>query len=187
MAQRPPLIPLPLVPRAIAAPLFVAALVGCAPMVQAQAPAQAVSPPATAATAAAPTAAAHDSTPPLVNGVELSGVSSTIAIERPISGHLVSLNARYKLRSTMTVFEPGGYIGAHHHAGPGMRYVLSGELTSVEAGHTHVYRRGDWFYESGDTLSVVSNRSSERDTILNFEILPADWYGPSTMPAPGTR
>jgi quercetin dioxygenase-like cupin family protein len=185
-----PLLQLPLVPRVIAVSFLAAALMGCAPTARAQSPAQlasASSPAAAPVTAAAASAATRDSTPPMVNGVEMSGVNSTIALERPVTGHLVSLNGRYKLRGTMTIFEPGGYMGAHHHAGPGLRYVLAGELTYVEAGRTHVFRRGDWFYESGDTLNTAANRSAERDTILNFEILPADWYGASTMPAPGSH
>jgi quercetin dioxygenase-like cupin family protein len=175
-----------LISQGLAAPLLAASLAGCAPQARAQSaakPVTAMPPPAVAPVVAA---APRDSTP-MVNGVEMSGVASSIALERPVSGHLVSLNGRYKLRGTMTVFEPGGYMGAHHHAGPGMRYVLAGELTSVEGGRTHVYRRGDWFYESGDTLNTVANHSAGRDTILNFEILPADWFGPSTMAAPTSR
>jgi quercetin dioxygenase-like cupin family protein len=169
----------------IAAPLLAASLAGCAPAARAQSPAAPVAmpPPVVAPVVAA---APRDTTP-TVNGVETSGIASTVALERQVSGHLVSLNGRYKLRGTMTVFEPGGYMGAHHHAGPGMRYMLAGELTSVEGGRTHVYRRGDWFYESGDTLNTVANHSAGRDTILNFEILPADWFGPSTMPAPSSH
>lgn len=182
MTQRALVCPPP-VRRRFAAPLFVVLLAGCAPLALAQAPAQTSAP----RPVAAPAAASPDSAPPLVNGVEMSGMNSTIMLEKPVSGHLVSLNGRYKLRGTLTIFEPGGYMGGHHHAGPGMRYVLAGELTYVEGGRTRVFRRGDWFYESGDTLHTVANHSAGRDTILNFEILPADWYGPSTMPAPGAR
>jgi quercetin dioxygenase-like cupin family protein len=132
-------------------------------------------------------AAPRDTTPPLVNGVETVGLTSSIALERTLSGHLVSLNGRYKLRGTVTVFDPGGHLGAHHHAGPGLRYVLAGDLTYTQAGRSHVFHRGDWFYESGDTLSTTANHSAAPDTILNFEILPADWFGPSTMPAPGSH
>jgi len=172
--------------RVLAASLLLASLANCAPQVRAQPAAKPVtaSPPAAGPIAAV---APRDTTPPMVNGVEMSGVNSTIELERPVSGHLVSLNGHYKLRGTMTIFEPGGHMGAHHHAGPGMRYVLAGELTYVEGGRTRLFRRGDWFYEAGDTVHTVANRSADRDTILNFEILPADWFGPSTMPAPGTR
>jgi quercetin dioxygenase-like cupin family protein len=169
-------------PRIIAASGLLAMLYSCTPAARASAPVSAPTAPPVVTPVVA--AAAKDSTPPTVNGVVVTGVTSNVMLERGVSGHLVSLNGRYKLRATMAIFEPGGYIGGHHHAGPGIRYVLAGELTSVEAGRTHIYHRGDWFYESGDTLSTVSNHGAQRDTILNFEILPADWYGPSTMPAP---
>lgn len=186
MTQRPMPHMLQLASRVIAASLFLASLANCAPQARAQPAARPVtaSPPAAGPVAMA---APRDTTPPMVNGVEMSGMNSTIMLERTVSGHLVSLNGRYKLRGTMTVFDPGGHLGGHNHAGPGIRYVLAGELTYVEAGRTHIYRRGDWFYESGDSLHTAANRSAEPDTILNFEILPADWYGPSTMPAPGSR
>ena len=189
LTQQSRLHPLALLSNVIAALLLAAALWGCAPTARAQTPAQPAGANLTATppvTAAVVTPAPRDSTP-MVNGVEMSGINSTIALERPVTGHLVSLNGRYKLRGTMTIFEPGGYMGPHHHAGPGIRYVLAGELTYVEGGRTRMFRRGDWFYESGDTLHTVANHSADRDTILNFEILPADWFGASTMPAPGNR
>jgi quercetin dioxygenase-like cupin family protein len=177
---------LQLASRVIAASLFLASLANCAPQARAQSAARPVTaaPPAAGPVAVA---APRDTTPPMVNGVETVGLTSSVALERTLSGHLVSLNGRYKLRGTMTVFDPGGYMGAHHHAGPGLRYVLAGDLTYTQAGRSHVFHRGDWFYESGDTLSTAANHSVAPDTILNFEILPADWFGPSTMPAPGSR
>ena len=190
MKRVAPLHPIPAVPRRLAAPLLALVLAGCTPLASAQPnKAPTAPPPAPVASnqAATPTSAARDTTPPLVNGVEMVGITNSTALERTVSGHLVTLNGRYKLRGTMTVFEPGGHIGGHHHAGPGLRYVLAGELTYSEAGRTHVFRRGDWFFESGDTTSSAANKSADRDTILNFEILPADWFGPSTMQAPSSR
>ena len=125
----------------------------------------------------------HTGTP----GVELTGVTSEVRIERVLSGHLMSINGRYKVRATVTVYEPGGSIGPHHHAGPGLRYVQAGELTYIRPGRTTLYRAGDWFYESGDTVHTAINRSAGRDTILNIEILPVDWFGSSAMPAPGAH
>jgi quercetin dioxygenase-like cupin family protein len=46
-----------------------------------------------------------------------------------IFGHLTELNGKFKLRATELTFAPDGYIGVHHHVGPGVRYVISGELT----------------------------------------------------------
>ena len=61
--------------------------------------------------------------------VDKKGSSSTVKFEHLISGHLKDLNDKYKFRVTETTYQPGGYIGEHHHVGPGIRYVVSGELT----------------------------------------------------------
>ena len=43
-----------------------------------------------------------------------------------LSGYLDELNGRTSSRSPELVLEPGGYVGEHHHAGPGIRQVTSG-------------------------------------------------------------
>ena len=62
--------------------------------------------------------------------VETRSVTSVIKIDEVIFGHLAELNGRFKLRATELTFAPDGYIGVHHHIGPGIRYVISGELHS---------------------------------------------------------
>ena len=59
--------------------------------------------------------------------VEARGVTSEVKIEDVIFGHLTELNGKFKLRATELTFAPDGYIGVHHHIGPGIRYVISGE------------------------------------------------------------
>src|SRR5262249_48147770 len=61
-------------------------------------------------------------------------------------GHLPELNGKFKLRATEFTFAPGGYIGVHHHIGPGIRYVISGELTFAEGGQETVYKAGEYYY-----------------------------------------
>jgi quercetin dioxygenase-like cupin family protein len=58
--------------------------------------------------------------------VEVRGVTSEVKIEEVTFGHLTELNDKFKMRATEFVLEPGAFIGAHHHAGPGIRYILSG-------------------------------------------------------------
>src|SRR5215475_5253693 len=64
--------------------------------------------------------------------VEVRGVTSVIKIEEVTFGHLSELNGKFKLRATELTFAPGAVIGGHHHVGPGIRYVISGELTFTE-------------------------------------------------------
>lgn len=119
-----------------------------------------------------------------VGVVEKAGMDSKIAFEHVISGHLADLNGRYKLRVTETVYAPGGHIGPHHHAGPGIRLVLTGELTYIQGNKTTVYKTGDYIFESGDISHTAYNKTTVPVRILNFEILPLDWRGTSPMPVP---
>jgi quercetin dioxygenase-like cupin family protein len=74
--------------------------------------------------------------------VEKNGQTSQVKLEAPVAGHLVELNGEYKLRASETIYEPGGYIGEHHHSGPGIRYVAEGELTYVQGPKTTIYKKG---------------------------------------------
>lgn len=114
--------------------------------------------------------------------VERKGVASTVKLDQAMSGYLTALNGKYKLVATETTFEPGGLVGDHHHVGPGIRYVVSGELTLVGEGKTRIYKAGDYFYESGDVTTAASNKGKTPTRIINFEILPADLKGGSAVP-----
>jgi quercetin dioxygenase-like cupin family protein len=66
--------------------------------------------------------------------VDAKGVTPTVKLEEVLSGHLPELNDKFKLRVTEVTIAPGGYLGEHHHAGPGIRLVASGKLTFTQAG-----------------------------------------------------
>lgn len=107
---------------------------------------------------------------------------SIIKIEQVISGHLTELNGKYKVRVTETIYKPGGFIGEHHHVGPGIRYVASGQLTYVQRDKTTVYNEGSYFYESGDVTHTAFNKTNAPVKVLNFEVLPVNWVGSSAVP-----
>ena len=113
-----------------------------------------------------------------------AGMESKTAFEHVISGHLSELSGKYKLRVTETTYAPGGHIGEHHHSGPGVRLVQSGELTYVQGEKTTVYTTGDYIYESGDVTHTAFNKTNGPVRILNFEILPVNWQGASPTPVP---
>jgi quercetin dioxygenase-like cupin family protein len=115
--------------------------------------------------------------------VDTKGLTARIKHESPISGYLGELNGRYKLRVTELVLEPGGYVGDHHHAGPGIRQVTSGYMTYVLPEKTHVYGPGDFFFESGDVTHTAQNKTDAPMVHVLFEILPVELKGPSIMPA----
>ncbi len=51
--------------------------------------------------------------------VESEGKYGKIKIDEVVAGHLTELNGRYRLRVAEVTYDPGGYIGSHHHVGPG--------------------------------------------------------------------
>lgn len=114
--------------------------------------------------------------------VDTKGLTAKIKFESVLSGYLGELNGKYKLRVTELVLEPGGYVGEHHHAGPGIRQVTSGYMTYVLPDKTVVHGPGDFFFESGDVNHTAQNKTDAPMVHVLFEILPAEHKGPSIMP-----
>jgi quercetin dioxygenase-like cupin family protein len=81
--------------------------------------------------------------------VQTRGITSVIKMDEIIFGHLTELNAKFKLCATELTFAPDGFVGIHHHIGPGIRYVISGELTFTEEGQETVYKAGEYYFETG--------------------------------------
>jgi len=114
--------------------------------------------------------------------VEARGITSAIKLEEIIFGHLVELNGKFKLRATEVTFAPDAYLGVHHHIGPGIRYVISGEVTFTEGGQSTIYKAGEYFFETGNLPHTAQNQTNLPLRILFFEILPKDWAGPTVIP-----
>jgi quercetin dioxygenase-like cupin family protein len=114
-------------------------------------------------------------------GVEARGVTAKVRLEEVISSHLADLNGKFKVRATEVTFAPEAYLGVHHHVGPGIRYVLSGTLTFTEAGRATTYKAGDYFYETGNFAHTAKNKTKAPLRVIFFEILPADWVGPTVI------
>jgi quercetin dioxygenase-like cupin family protein len=113
--------------------------------------------------------------------VETRGVTSEIKIDEVLFGHLTELNGKFKLRATELTFAPDGHVGVHHHIGPGIRYVISGELTFAEGGNETVYKAGEYFFETGNLAHTAQNKTSVPLRILVVEILPKDWTTPAMI------
>ena len=113
--------------------------------------------------------------------VETRSVTSVIKIDEVIFGHLTELNGRFKLRATELTFAPDGYIGVHHHIGPGIRYVISGELTFAEGGQETIYKAGEYFFETGNLAHTAQNKTNVPLRLLVVEILPKDWTAPAMI------
>jgi len=113
--------------------------------------------------------------------MDRKGATGAVKLEQVISGYLTDVNGKYKLRVTESNYEPGGYIGEHHHVGPGIRYLAAGEWTTVADGKATIRKAGDYWYSSGDKTGSSSNKGKSLVRIINFEILPADWKGGSAI------
>jgi quercetin dioxygenase-like cupin family protein len=136
-----------------------------------------------AALVSRPGQVAAQASSPAPGKVDTKGLTAKIKFESVLSGYLTELNGKYKLRVTELVLEPGGYVGEHHHAGPGIRQVTSGHMTYVLPDKTLVYGPGDFFFESGDVTHTAQNKTDAPMVHVLLEILPADHRGPSIMPA----
>ena len=114
--------------------------------------------------------------------VEVRGVTAEVKIEEVTFGHLTELNDRFKMRATEFVLAPGAFIGAHHHAGPGIRYILSGEITITEGGIVTVYKAGDYYYETGNIAHTAENKADVPLRFIVVEMIPKTWSGPAVIP-----
>ena len=113
--------------------------------------------------------------------VETRAVTSDVKIEEVIFGHLTELNGKFKLRATELTFAPDGYVGVHHHVGPGIRYVISGELTFAEGGQETIYKAGEYFFETGNLAHTAQNKTNMPLRVLVVEIIPKDWTAPAIL------
>ena len=122
--------------------------------------------------------------------VDTKGVTAKILYEAPVTGgHLAELKGKYKMRITEISIAAGGHVGDHNHVGPGIRQMTVGEMEYIMPPMTHVYRAGDYFFETGDISHRVLNKSGTLNTHLLFEILPVELSGaslilPRDKPAP---
>jgi quercetin dioxygenase-like cupin family protein len=85
------------------------------------------------------------------------------------------------LRATEFTFAPDAYLGVHHHVGPGVRYVISGELIFTEGGQETVYKAGDSYFETGNLAHTAQNKTKLPLRVLAVEIIPKDWTGPTVV------
>lgn len=105
--------------------------------------------------------------------VEVKGFHSRVRARMTELGHLRELSGKYQLRVTEITIDPEGYMKPHHHLGPGVRCIVSGELTYVFRGATTIYRAGDCFTETGDESHEARNAGPAPVVLHNSELLPA--------------
>jgi len=105
--------------------------------------------------------------------IDLKGFHGKLRAQLHELGYLSELNGKYQLRLTEITIDPKGYMKDHHHSGPGIRCVVSGELTYVINSQKALYKTGDCFTERGDITHTSANAKSKPVKLLNFELLPS--------------
>lgn len=117
--------------------------------------------------------------------VDIKGFTRKNIEEQVLAGYLTELNGKYKMTVARFTFEPGGHVGPHHHAGPGYRCVLSGEVTNIqEDGKSAVYKAGECYWETGDKSHTPRNNGDKEAVGLMIELLPVSLTGSSLLPVP---
>jgi quercetin dioxygenase-like cupin family protein len=104
-----------------------------------------------------------------VCAVEAQGVNRQVLKEEALEG---ITEGKYKMRATEITVEPGGSMSEHTHGGPGMRYMLSGTLTSTEDGQNKTYTVGQGFSETPQVHHSYKNEGKDPVKIVVFELLP---------------
>ncbi len=77
-------------------------------------------------------------------------------------------------------FPPGGIAYRHVHPGPGIRYLLHGELT-IDRGDTHTYSTGEAWFEGADDPVLATASTGEDTAFVRVLLLPAAWAGKRTI------
>jgi quercetin dioxygenase-like cupin family protein len=89
--------------------------------------------------------------------------------------------ADWVVRCDRVDFPLGGIARRHTHPGPGIRYLLHGELAIETGGRSTFYGPGGAWFESGPE-PVVARASTHLETsFVRALVLPAEWVGKRTI------
>ena len=93
----------------------------------------------------------------------------------------VDVRPGWLMRHDRIDFPPGGIAYRHTHPGPGIRYLLFGELTIESGGETHTYRAGEPWFESGPEPVLATASATEETAFVRVLLLPSEWAGKRTI------
>ena len=89
--------------------------------------------------------------------------------------------ASWVVRCDRVDFPLGGVAHRHTHPGPGIRYLLQGEIEIETEGRSTFYGTGGAWFESGPD-PVVARASAHLETsFVRALVLPAEWAGKRTI------
>jgi quercetin dioxygenase-like cupin family protein len=94
----------------------------------------------------------------------------------------VELDGDWIARLDRVDFPPGGVAYRHVHPGPGIRFLLHGELTIDRGdGDAHIHRAGEPWFEGAEDPVLATASSTEDTAFVRVLLLPAEWAGQRTI------
>jgi hypothetical protein len=85
------------------------------------------------------------------------------------------------MRHDRVDFEPGGVAYRHVHPGPGIRYLLFGEITIDSLGAEHTLGPGEAWFERGPDPVLATTAAAEPSAFVRVMLLPVEWAGQRTI------
>jgi quercetin dioxygenase-like cupin family protein len=85
------------------------------------------------------------------------------------------------MRCDRVDFEPGGIAYRHTHPGPGIRYLLFGQITIDSLGAAHTLGPGEAWFERGPDPVLATTAPDEPTAFVRVMLLPAQWAGKRTI------
>ena len=97
--------------------------------------------------------------------------------------HFVQLDpyAPWVVRCDRVDFPLGGIAHRHTHPGPGIRYLLQGEIEIETEGHARFYGPGGAWFESGPEPVEARASAHLATAFVRVLVLPAEWAGKRTI------
>ena len=78
-------------------------------------------------------------------------------------------------------FDPGGTAYRHTHPGPGIRYLLFGEITIDSEGEVTTYGPGEPWFERGPDPVLATTTGREPSAFVRVLLLPVEYAGKRTI------
>jgi quercetin dioxygenase-like cupin family protein len=85
------------------------------------------------------------------------------------------------MRCDRVEFQPGGVAHRHVHPGPGIRYLLYGQITIDSEGRVDTYGPCEAWFERGPDPVLATTSPSEPSAFARVLLLPAAYAGQRTI------
>jgi len=106
------------------------------------------------------------------------GTSSVCKLEHPVE---LDPRTEWLMRCDRVDFPPGGVALTHVHQGPGIRCVLTGEITIETLGEAHVHPQGQAWFELGHAPVLAPTTPDAPTTFIRCFLLPRACRGRSSI------